>query len=543
MHKRTEEDVGRAALDAAGWRTLDEVVAAIAAARNPRVGFAISGGGATGAYQAGVLRAYLRAVARQDAAARDRLRPRVIVGTSAGAINALALLVEELGLADEVVRGSGEEPYVAALWRVIGEKDRGAQFVVGRREWLIECMTRWVKSPWFARLAGGAAAAIALFLVNPVLFGWLASRSDNTLVEGVGEFVLRHPVEFTLAATVALLAALFVIGRIFHRSLFDNRALRGTLANTVGGGPVEASREKRLRRSRTRADEEQIGQRIAARWYAMGEAAPDFILSATDLSATNEALFTLAHPETYHRLAVEQWQVMQIGREAARDPGAYAAPRMLEAFCGAVSESYLLQCVVASTSIPGVFPSQRIELYRADGGGSITHDFVDGGVLNNAPVHIALDAGSTHVISIELNPLVDRGPLHESTRAEGAEPSLVGNLIRTFDTLLTMATGEDIRGAAAWNRRIRAARLAAREKNAPESGPTTVKSEVAIFRVAPETRRVDTIEFDGHYESLFGGASPGLTAWAEQGYTDAAAGRIFWAATYDASPDAPPARA
>ncbi len=540
MNKRTEEDVGRAALDAAGWCTLDEVVTVIAAAKNPRVGLAISGGGATGAYQAGVLRAYLTAISRSGDAVRDRLRPRVIAGTSAGAINAFCLLVDQLGMADAVVQGSATEPYVSALWRVIGEKDRGAQFVVGKRKWLIALLTRWVKSPWFARIAGGGAAALALLLVNPVLFGWLASKHTNATVQGIGAFVLRHPLKFTIVAALAFVAILVFILTRFKRALFDNRALRNTLANAVESEAAESSREKRLLRGRPRADEEQIGQRLAARWYAMGEAAPEFILSATDISATNEALFTLVSPETYHRLCVEQWQVIQIGRELARDPAQYAPPQMLEKFCGAVSESYLLQCVVASTSIPGVFPSQRILLYRADGSGAVTHDFVDGGVLNNAPVHIAIDAGATHVISIELNPLVDRGPLHPSTNVEGDEPRLVGNLIRTFETLLTMATGEDIRGAASWNRRIRTARRAAEAAHVAESGLTSVKQEIPIFRVAPAERRVDTIEFDGHYESLSGAPSPGLTAWAEQGFTDAAAGRIFWAATYDASPDAPP---
>jgi predicted acylesterase/phospholipase RssA len=206
---------------------------------------------------------------------------------------------------------------------------------------------------------------------------------------------------------------------------------------------------------------------------------------------------------------------------------------MLENLCGAVSESYLLRCVVASTSIPGVFPSQRIPLYRVEDGVAIAHDFVDGGVLNNAPVHIAIDAGATHVLSFELNPLLDRGPLHASTSARGGEPRLVGNLVRTFETLLDMATDEDIRGAAAWNRRIRDAEQGG-------IGAVGLKKHVPIFRVAPVERRVDTIEFDGHYETIFGGASPGLVAWAEQGYTDASARRLFWAATFEAFPEDPP---
>ena len=45
------------------WQSLDQMLDEVASHDAPRVAFAISGGGAAGAYQAGVIQAYAEAVA------------------------------------------------------------------------------------------------------------------------------------------------------------------------------------------------------------------------------------------------------------------------------------------------------------------------------------------------------------------------------------------------------------------------------------------------------------------------------------------------
>lgn len=509
------------------WCRLDQVLDAILESKEEiRVAFAISGGGATGAYQAGVLKAYMAALSQRTPADRARLEPKIIVGTSAGALNAFTLLIDRLGLADPEIKGPSSEPYVTSLWRVIASRDRAARFVVGKRHFLIAIATRWVRSPHILRLAGIVAGAALLFVINPLLFAILARSHNLFWLDGLAEWVLENPVPATLASAVAAVALALFVSTAFRRAMFGNAALRATLANAVRGGAPGAGREARLLRRVTREEEEFVGQRVAEAWYAAPPgAAPDFIVSTTDLTAKRECLFTLASPKTYRQLAVERWQIAQIGRELAPDPKEYFAPYEMQWLCGATSESYLIRAIVASTSIPCVFPSQRIRIYRVEDGETLVKDFVDGGVLNNAPIHIAIDAGATHVLSIELNPLRGEGPLapDETTK----EPLLLGNLVRTFETLLDMATGEDIRRAANWNQRLE------REKI-----PTS-KRLVPIFRVAPTERKVDTIEFNGHYVSALSRPSPGLIDWLEQGYTDASAAPIFWDATFTAYPDAP----
>jgi len=61
----------------------------------PALAFAFSGGGASGAYEAGVIDAWLRLASAKYPQYRF-LRPRIILGSSAGALNALTTLVASL---------------------------------------------------------------------------------------------------------------------------------------------------------------------------------------------------------------------------------------------------------------------------------------------------------------------------------------------------------------------------------------------------------------------------------------------------------------
>ena len=69
--------------------------------------------------------------------------------------------------------------------------------------------------------------------------------------------------------------------------------------------------------------------------------------------------------------------------------------------------------------------------------------FVDGDVLNNSPVHVAIDAGATHIISLEVEPL-------GVTDARGVDDrkqnyTLLKTAVDTFSALLGLSTSEDIR--------------------------------------------------------------------------------------------------
>jgi NTE family protein len=84
------------------------------------------------------------------------------------------------------------------------------------------------------------------------------------------------------------------------------------------------------------------------------------------------------------------------------------------------------QAVLASISIPGVYPSQRIGPYVA----------VDGGVLNPFPVNVAAEMGAGTVIGVNLGsgaPL----PEHEVdvVAAAGRPPAVLGVLLRSIEMM------------------------------------------------------------------------------------------------------------
>lgn len=469
-------------LPTGAWLTLSEVMEEILRHPEPRVAFAISGGGATGAYGAGAIDAWMQRVARDFPARSRALTPAFILGSSAGALNATTLLVQALKLDAGI-------DYGLDTWKAICP--RAAPLVVGRpRSMLVDLATRWVKLPrWMVFIA--AAVAIAI----------------------LGALALAAPAPVAVAAAVVIVLAAV----LFHRSAFPNAALTRTLANVLRA-PRAISRRDLL----AATDPRKIGNDIVAAWWAAapGER-PNFIVTTTDLSDQDDNLFTLVEPAVYGRLAERGWQVAQCAVDAAK---MNAYPRASDS-CGWVAADELVRCIVASTSIPGVFPSQRIALHALGSGDRVEHDFVDGGVLNNSPIHIAIDAGATHVISLELEPLSYPGPFRFV--AEGGEPGLGRNVVETFETLLAHSTGLGIQNASAWNREI------------DRQGEVPDKRLVPIYRAAPRRRELGLLDFDGHYESALAPADPTLRQWAEKGASDTDAGRLFWRATFQAYPPPP----
>ena len=86
----------------------------------------------------------------------------------------------------------------------------------------------------------------------------------------------------------------------------------------------------------------------------------------------------------------------------------------------------LWQAVLASISIPGVYPAQRIGPYVA----------VDGGVLNPLPVNIAAEMGAGTVIAVKLG-MRAASPEQdvEAAPAGGRPPAVLGVLMRSIDMM------------------------------------------------------------------------------------------------------------
>src|SRR6266478_3563402 len=108
------------------WLSMEDVIRSIledSKSRRPEIAFAISGGGATGAYEAGVIDAWLQLVEAKYAEHTDKLHPNFILGSSAGALNATTLLVQ-------LLRPSAGTRFGYEVWRAIAP--RSAPYVVGK---------------------------------------------------------------------------------------------------------------------------------------------------------------------------------------------------------------------------------------------------------------------------------------------------------------------------------------------------------------------------------------------------------------------------
>ena len=91
------------------------------------------------------------------------------------------------------------------------------------------------------------------------------------------------------------------------------------------------------------------------------------------------------------------------------------------------------RAVLASCSIPGIYPAQRMGPYT----------LVDGGVVNSVPVSVAAEMGAGTVIAVRL-----LGPLHgpefdaEAEESAGKSPSAFSAIMRAIDMMQSRTTQE-----------------------------------------------------------------------------------------------------
>lgn len=501
-----------------------------------RIALAISGGGAAGAYSAGALETLLGRMAERG------LKPDIILGTSAGALNGYGVFLEALGMDNPQLREDPDikQPYstfIASIWSFLDRDKNTSEWIVGRRAWMIDIATRGINTP-LRRSGLFAAVLLVIFLFNPFLFVSLifASGLDGWLPEFMRNW---SDVNGNPAAQLAVLGGLslaglgvmlFVLKRAFFRSMFLDTPLLRLLANTGPNGdlshPLRWSHEHSLDRARV------LSRDLVTEWYARQGELPELIITATDITVGRECLFTLVKPATYRHLVRNGWLAVQLDCDNEKAQQYHEIEGAL-----LTRGQNLLQCVIASTAVPGAFPSQEIGIYGPGRRDDVRHRFVDGGVLNNSPIHLAIDAAATHVISIELDPLVVEDPLHTDDRNEVFNFLETG--VTTFTTLLRRAIERDIRRTVTWNRFLTENPSAALERIRGKlvEGEATFDRElkriIPLYRIAPAIREIGTVEFNGRYES--GQRKTALREVLKRGVLDLRGSHI-WRATLQSVP-------
>lgn len=490
-----------------------------------KVAISISGGGASGAYCAGLLDGLL-------AGLRERGIPvGLLVGTSSGALNGYGVFLEEIGKgnpqfqADPAVRqpfGS----YIASVWSFLDRHGQASEWIVGRRSWIVRLVSRGLHSrklrAGFAVLALAVAVLLQPNLLLPLALALATAGFEPAswiVSEGLAESV---PFLFgwAVAATLMLGGAAWLGLRAFRQSLFRDTPLLQFLASTGPAGDLV--RYPRLTRGQAVDRTRTLSRDIVAEWYRRRDELPEFVITSTDISAGHECLFTLALPETYDRLLRRGWSAVQFDS----DSGSGAEYSGQEGALLTLSEN-LLHAVVASSAVPGAFPPQRIGLYEAGSSRVARHHFVDGGVLNNSPIHVAIDSGATHVISLEIRPFERTDPLTVEGRGRSGY-QLLEAAVATFTTVLERATDGDVRRTASWNRFLLSEAVSAGTRRGRRGGGARTRRIVPIYRIAPRSRLLGTVEFDGRFEG--GRRTVTLRDLLRQGVLDMR-GKNIWPAT------------
>lgn len=492
-----------------------------------RIAITISGGGAAGAYAAGALETLL---ARMKARG---ISIDLIIGASAGALNAYGVVLDALGMANPQLREDPKlrQPYssfIASIWSFIGRDARPSRWIAGRRAWMIDIATKGIDTP-LKRWGLALAVSLGVLIFNPFLLiaVFLFLGLDGWLPTFIREWGAgwRPAFQLGMLGVVSLAgaaAAIFYAMRAVGTSLLRGTPLLRLLANTGPNGDLSQPwfwpREQTYDRARV------LSREIVSEWYKQSESAPQLVVATTDITGGCECMFTLVRPDTYRRLRNHGWMAVQFDaqselcREYRENPDALLTPA-----------ENLLQSVLASTAVPSAFPSQAISLYSADGSREVSHRFVDGGVLNNSPLHLAIDAGATHIISLELDPLTIRDPLKVDDKAQTYNVLEAG--VTTFTTLIDRAIERDVRRTVTWNHFL---------LEHPESLSNPTKTErtrkriLPLYRVAPLRREIGTVEFDGRYEN--GRLVASLRDVLRRGMLDLEGKRI-WRATLQSIPD------
>lgn len=208
--------------------------------------------------------------------------------------------------------------------------------------------------------------------------------------------------------------------------ILPNTGIMKILSNFI----ADASRRFYNSRASLARGQEQV-KSLTQYWLQMRDnpMRPDIYLSSTNLSAQRSMTFAYANKDILAQLAADNFWIYDMAGqlnvcmkidEKNYDPNkGYVTEDGIDKsvssryFRGSSKETRepLVKATMTSSTIPAVFEPQKWSaIRRSPHDVNETqvidkHSFVDGGVINNSPLDIAVLAGANHIIMIELTPL------------------------------------------------------------------------------------------------------------------------------------------
>lgn len=438
-------------------------------AYKPRLALVLAGGGAAGCYQAGAAMEVCRAMAEH------KMAPDIVVGTSVGAINGLAVAMGRpdclerfwSSIALDTVMEVRPDDMPLGVWKVwLIRLAQRAPALLTMVIFLVLAYLEVLLFVWALRplrLSGpggvvviGLVLALCSLLESRITAPTMVTLASLTVAHGLIVQARRRPppprfkVWLRRVHALALAAALLILPAQLYRAFGDREALFATdgLHRTLSrffldmrGQPIpttDAELQKAVAESSRKAVTEGLAHTL--------------VISTTDFQRQTGRVFYVS----------KDAEVVKRANECGYTSIAEELP------------AQLLDAVVASAAVFPVLEPRPVTLKNGE-----SLRLIDGGFVHNNPVQVAVDLGATHVIIIK--PSVDQDFV------EG-EPSLLASLFSFFGWLIARSQTEDLRA----------------------------KDEVMSFLISPGRDHkqpvIGPLEFDGHFAGNWGlDAAPTLS--------------------------------
>lgn len=259
--------------------------------------------------------------------------------------------------------------------------------------------------------------------------------------------------------------------------------------------------------------EESVGKNWLFR--AHSEGLPELFVTASNLTSGRLMVMAVAGNESLQRLARSDYWTVDLARASTQAHDNLFLP----------ADPFPVGLAVkTSASVPVAFSPVRWKLLRpsAPNNGQIEQVMVDGGVMNNSPVDVALALGATHIISFELRPLLDFTTGWIQTDPQ--HYNMVSAYTSSFDASRDYSLRQVIGAVTTQNARASAPHI--------PGHPYPVAPPVPVYRIAPLRHpgpsdgnasadpTVGFVDFDGHYDSQHN-LTMNIEDWFMQGYQDA----------------------
>jgi len=520
--------------------------------RKRKVALVLSGGGASGAFEAGVIEETMKALQDyNEAHKKDPLKIDAVIGTSTGSLNTSGILMQyllkhNLTSLPDWLETAPNHTVNAKLWGHLAENKSPARFAVDK-PWVVRLMfafKNWVQKTFIAGLVllfatilltgplladkiipvlkpgtgtiWGSLAGGALFLSGFALMFWLITLLKqkfigvahplscalsylfvNSLLLGMLKNGIPHifHVEYhynifsvVFLALMSIVLLVLVLWFINGRAIFANNRLKRLVASLFDPASNPASLVKATTDKKADLYAKTISEKLTSLYLNnyIKKKLPAFIFTATDILAQKQGLFFLGKPRDSAALAKKGW--MPLGFE--NNPKA-----------GSVKSWELIRGIASSTAIPFIYPAEVFEFKYLNE--RHKHIFVDGGVLDFAAYHTAIDLGCTHILAIET----------DSMKHDNMEKKAATNNVNFLENVyLTTYTGSDVEA------REEAARVADTNNRVVFDGLSD-KDLILMLRITPayHERMINSQEFDGRF--VDGKQVHNLMDWMEYGMT------------------------